>query len=135
MSRDDVEFVERAVAAFNARDFEALYELSHPDLEFTSILTAVDAGGATYRGRRAWERYFESMDDLWDGWRLEDVDIRDGEPGRVACILRLVGAGRHSGVPVERRIGVSYLIRDGQVRRLTAHPDPEDALRAVGLEP
>lgn len=134
MSREDVEFVERAIAAFNARDFETLYEISHPDLEFTSILTAVDAGGATYRGRNTWDDYFAVMDDLWDGWRLEDIEIREGEPGRVACLLRLLGTGRQSRVPVERRIGVSYLIADGQVLRLTAHADPADALREVGLE-
>jgi ketosteroid isomerase-like protein len=136
MAREDVEFVERAIAAFNARDFPTLYEISHPELEFTSILIAVDSGGATWHGRDAWQRYFAAMDEMWESWRIADVEIHDGaEPGRIACTLSIGGTGRHSGVPVDRRIGVSYLIRGGQVVRLTAHPDPADALREVGAEP
>ena len=34
----------------STRTFERLLELTHDDLEFVSVLTAVDAGGGTYRG-------------------------------------------------------------------------------------
>ena len=58
MSRENVEIVQRAIDAFNRRDIRALAELSHEDLEFVSVLTAVDAGGASYHGSGAWASYF-----------------------------------------------------------------------------
>jgi len=133
MSRENVEVVRRAIDAFNSRDFATLAELSHEDLEFTSILTAVDAGGAIYRGSETWTSYFAVMDETWDEWRAKDWRLFDAGEDRVVALFDLVGKGRHSGVPVEREIGLAYWIRDGQMWRMRSFADPSEALEAVGL--
>jgi ketosteroid isomerase-like protein len=54
MAKQDVELVRSAIEAFNRRDLKTLSQLMHDDFEFVSVLTAVDAEGATYRGSDAW---------------------------------------------------------------------------------
>jgi ketosteroid isomerase-like protein len=134
VSQENVELVRRSFEAFNRRDLRALAELSDEDLEFVSVLSAVDAGGATYRGSEAWASYITDMDRTWEDWRAEDFRVFDADDDRVGAVLRLVGKGKHSGVPVEREVGLAYRIRAGKLWRMGAYLDPGDALKAVGLE-
>jgi ketosteroid isomerase-like protein len=133
MSQENVELVHTAREAFNRRDFRMLAELTHDDLEFVSVLTAVDAGGGTYRGPEAWVSYFASMDDAWEDWQIEDFRAFDAGDDRVAAVFRLVGTGKSSGARVERDGGVAYWIRDGKFWRMRSYLDPREALEAVGL--
>ena len=128
-----MELVRRAREAFNRRDFRTLAELTHDDLEFVSVLTAVDAGGGTYRGPEAWVSYFARMDDTWEDWQLEDFRVFDAGDDRVAAVFRLVGTGKGSGARVERAGGTAYWIRDGKFWRIRSYLDPAEALEAVGL--
>ena len=133
MSQENVDLVRRLVEAFNRRDMRGLAELSHDDLEFVSVLTAVDAGGATYRGSETWTSYFAAMNETWDEWQVEDFQVFDGREYGVAGVFRIVGKGKHSGAPVEHEIGLAYRIRDGKVWRMRSYLDPGQALEAVGL--
>ena len=133
MSHENVELVRSAIEAFNRRDLKALAELAHEDFEFVSVLTAVDAAGATYQGSAAWTSYFEDMDQAWKDWRAEDPQLFDGGGDRVAGLLRIVGTGRHSDAQVELAVGLSYIVRDGKLWRMRSYADPAEALEAVGL--
>jgi ketosteroid isomerase-like protein len=133
MSRENMELVRRAGEAFNRHDIEALAAISDDDLEFLSALGSVDSGGAAYRGPGAWAAYFARMDEIWDGWRLEDLEVFDGGDDRVAAVFRLIGNGKGSGVPVDHRIGLAYRMRQGKLWRMRSYLDPTDALEAVGL--
>ena len=133
MSQENVEFVRMAILAFNRRDLRALAEISHEDLEWTSVMAAVDSGGATFRGSQTWPSYFSAMDQTWEDWRIEDPKIFDAGGDRVVAVLRLVGTGRSSGVPVDREVGLTYRVKDGQMWRMHAYLDPNEALEAVGL--
>jgi ketosteroid isomerase-like protein len=133
MSRENVELVHSGLDAFNHRDLRALAELSHEDLEFVTVLTAVEAGGATYRGSETWASYFADMNEAWEEWRVEDFRVFDAGDDRVAAVFRIVGKGKHSGVPVEHPIGVAYRIRQGKIWRMRSYLDPAEALEAVGL--
>jgi len=133
MSQENVEIVQRAADAFNRRDMRALAEASHEDLEFVSVLTAVDAGGASYRGSGAWASYFQAMNETWEDWHAEGFRFFDAGEDRVVGVFRLVGKGKHSGAPVEREIGLAYRIRDGKLWRMRSYLDPGEALEAVGL--
>jgi ketosteroid isomerase-like protein len=48
MSRENVEIIRRAVAAYNERGLEGLREFAHPDIEWTTTGIFLEAG--TYRG-------------------------------------------------------------------------------------
>jgi ketosteroid isomerase-like protein len=133
MSRENVELVAKAGEAFNQHDVEGLINLSHEELEFVSVLSAVETGEATYRGKQLWERYFEVMDQIWADWQVEDLEILDAGDDRVAAIFRLVGTGRQSGVRAGQTIGLAYRMREGKLWRMRSYVDPADALEAVGL--
>jgi ketosteroid isomerase-like protein len=133
MSQENVEAVYRARDAFNRRDLQALADMTHEDFEFTSVLTAVDAGGSTYRGSASWATYFARMDDAWGDWQAEDFRAFDAGHDRIAAIFRLVGTGKSSGARVDRTIGLAYRLRDGKLWRMQSYLEPREALEAVGL--
>jgi ketosteroid isomerase-like protein len=133
VSRENVELVHRAAGAFNRHDVAALEELSHHDLEFVSVVAAVDAGGAAFHGPDTWRTYFAVMDEMWDEWQVEEVEVFDAGGDRVASRFHMVGKGKQSGVPVDQVIGIAYWFRDGKLHRLQSYLDPDDALEAVGL--
>jgi ketosteroid isomerase-like protein len=133
MSQETVEIVHKAGDAFNRHDLDALAALSHEDLEFVSALTAVEAEGATYRGLDAWTEYFAVMDEAWEDWRVEDLEVFDAGDDRAAAVFRLVGTGRNSGARAGATIGVAYWFRDGKLWRMHSYLDPAEALEAVGL--
>jgi ketosteroid isomerase-like protein len=133
VSEQTVELVRGAIEAFNRRDFDALAKVCHEDFEFVSVLTAIDASGATYRGVEAWREYFVRMDETWDDWRVEDVRFFEADDDRLAVIFRLTGRGKSSGAAVEREVGASYTFRDGKLWRMHSYGEPQEALEAVGL--
>jgi ketosteroid isomerase-like protein len=133
MSRENVEVLRRFVDAFNRHDIGALAQLCTDDVEFVSVLTVLDAGGATYSGPDAWETYFAHMDQVWDGWRVENLEIFEAGEDRAAAVFHIAGRGKTTGVPVQRAVGVSYSFRGGKLWRLRSHLDPMGALEAVGL--
>ncbi len=73
------------------------------------------------------------MDEIWEEWQVEDRQVFDADGDCVVAAFRLVGQGRHSGVPVERKLGITYQIREGKLWRMRSYLDPSEALEAVGL--
>src|SRR6478672_4381469 len=123
MSQENVEIVRRAREAFNRRDLRALAEMSHEDLEFESVLTAVDAGGSTYRGSKTWASYFARMDEAWKDWQVEDFRPIDAGEDRVVAMFRLTGTGKSSGARVEQTVSLVYWLRDGKLWRMKSYLD------------
>src|SRR5436190_6052735 len=71
MSQENVERFRRNVEAFNRRDFAALADYSHEEIEFVSVLAAVDAQAAEFRGRETWVNYFASWTRRGTGGRSQ----------------------------------------------------------------
>jgi ketosteroid isomerase-like protein len=133
VSAENVEVVTQAIDAFNRHDIDALRSLSADDFEFVSVLTAVDADGATYRGIRAWDDYFAVMDETWTDWRVEDFRLVDGGKDKLAGTFRIVGTGKLSGAGVDRAVGITYELRDGKLWRMRSYMNPPDAVTAIRL--
>ncbi len=133
MSQENVELISRVYEAFNREDIATLRELSDEDLEFVSVFAEVDTGGATHRGRDLWAGYFARIGETWDEWRAEDLRVFDAGGDRVAAVVRLVGKGKGSRIPVDREIGLAYTLRQGKLWRMHVYLNPGEALEAVGL--
>jgi ketosteroid isomerase-like protein len=87
MSQENVEIVQRDVAARNAREWADLAEIWHPEIELE-----VTAGAGTYRGIDQITRLFDSFSDLFSEYRVEAEEIVD-TGDRVVSVERLAGRG------------------------------------------
>ena len=127
------EFVELVIDAIDRRDFDELERrgIMDPELEFHSVVA--QAEGSFYRGMdglRAWGRM---ADDMWDGFRIEVLDVQPGTADRALVRLRLTGVARGSGVPLDVQVAQVWHWRDGQLWRNVAYSGHDDATRAAGL--
>ncbi len=64
-------------------------------------------------------------------WNRRDLGAGDQV---VVCLMRLVGKGKLSKVPVDTPVGLTYRLRDGKLWRVQSYANPADALEAAGLD-
>jgi ketosteroid isomerase-like protein len=131
MSRENVEVVREMIEAYQRGDFPAVARGLAADFEFTSVMTAVEE--TSYRGRDALEAYWADMNEAWDDWQIEVVQLLGGHDDDVVVVMRLVGTGKSSGAPVDRTIGITYRVRNGKLWRMQSYLDPAEALERAGL--
>ena len=135
MSQENVEIV-RQLIALGEQTFESGRPPPHTDLVSPDAeidLSRRVFNPATYHGIAGWAKLNEEIREVWEEWRVTPeryVDVGD----RVVVIGSARGRGRGSGAEVEVRYGEIWTLRDGRVTRLEAGLDPEEALRAAGLE-
>jgi ketosteroid isomerase-like protein len=132
MSEHNVEVVERAVAAVNARDLDGYLACCTEDVELWTPLAEITG---VYEGRDGIERFFADIEDAGPDFRidLERVEVIGGD--RVLAFLRVTSTGRASGIPtaVDTPTGNVYDLAAGKIRRLRIFLDRQEALEAVGL--
>ena len=130
MSQENVEVVERAVAAVNARDIERYLACCTPDIEMRTPLA--DIGGA-YEGLDGIRRFFADIEDAAPEFRLELERVVAIGRDRVLAFVLTSASGRTSGLPVDTPAGNVYHLVDGKIRRLQIFVDRQEALAALGL--
>jgi ketosteroid isomerase-like protein len=133
MSRENVEAVRRAAAAFNRSDVDALLEEADPEIEWHPLLQVLLGGEATvYRGHQGARDLYRDIDEAFTETQVEVLEVRDlGE--RSLAFGRLRGRGRESGAQTE--IAIAWLVefQGGKVIRVREYLDPKEALEAAGL--
>jgi ketosteroid isomerase-like protein len=127
MSRENVELMERAYAAITRGDLDAFLALSHPEIEFRSLIA--EAGGGGFSGH-------EGVRDWW-ATVIESLDVRPNpeeiESFRDRGITRLALAGTIDGVEVPQKMWMAWRLRDGLLVWWTTYRTEVEALEAVGL--
>ena len=113
MSQGNVELVRGLIEAYNRADFQTVAAGCDEGFEFTSVMTAVEE--TSYRGRDALETYGAHMNETWEEWEVELLQLVEGHENAVAATIHLVGKGKSSGAPVDRTIGISYWVRNGKL--------------------
>ena len=127
------ELAHALAAALNARDLERVIELTSEDLEFHSMLATAE--GRVFRGLAGMREWAESVDSAMDDFRIELCDVHAAGDDRVVVRFRATARGRSSGVPLDFEVGQVWTWRDGVPWRNEVFSNPDDALRAVGLDP
>jgi ketosteroid isomerase-like protein len=117
------EFAERAYAAINARDREAIKALSAPDLV---VGTTVEA----YRGPEAVLEWLDEGDDAFDDFSVELLGVEE-LAGHVVASMRQRGRGKTSGAEVDHRFTHVWTLRDGRAIRLQSFAHRDDAVHHV----
>jgi len=130
MSQENVEVVQRGIAAYNERDFDALRALNHPELVVDySASRGLEAG--IYRGQEEVFSMFQSFFDMFERISLEPdrfIDAGDAVVVPNSAYMR----GRH-GVDTVARSTLVFEVRRGRVARICLYQETPEALEAVGL--
>ncbi len=138
MSREDLpvsrrDQVHAVIEALNARDFEALAELPlDREGEFRSAVAAAEGGvyGMGVEGLREWAN---DIDEIFDGFHIEVVEVHEVGDEQVLVVFRVVGTAKGSGFPLDVPVAQVWTWRDGKIWRNATYTDPHEAFRAVGL--
>jgi ketosteroid isomerase-like protein len=130
MSTESLETLTRTYAAWRAgRPEEALAWLD-PEVVWTAIEDAPDAG--TYRGPDGVLTYMNDWLQDFEDLRVDFEEVIEGEDCIVA-VQRGRGRGKTSGVEVDIRYAVVYEFRNRKILRVREFRSKELALEAAGL--
>jgi ketosteroid isomerase-like protein len=130
MSEENLEVVERAIAAINERDIDGYLACCTEDVRLRTPLSPV---AGVYEGAVGIRRFFADIEDAGPDFRL-DLERLQGVGGeRVLAFLRVTVHGRTSGLPTPAETGNVYEFEEGKIRRIQIFLDRGEALEAVGL--
>ena len=131
MSEHNIELARRWVAAYNARNIEALTSCCDPSIEFHAVYAAV--GGGVYRGHDGLRKFIRDVEDAWgDESSLEPKTYFDlGEHALAFYVFHT--RGRQSGAEVVMSLTQVARCHGGLIVHLKSYPDREDALRDLGV--
>jgi ketosteroid isomerase-like protein len=137
MSQENVEIaqhrqnsVERAIAAFNARDVAAFAALTTPDFEWSPSMNPIE--GERFLGAEGIRKYFDALGVAWEYFQIIPGELRDHAAG-IIVLGHLEGRGSGSGATVESPLGMAFDLRDAKITRIRGFLDYGEALQAVGL--
>jgi ketosteroid isomerase-like protein len=130
MSQENVEIVRANIAAFNARDLDALRELYDPDVIVRVPEDWPEPG--PYVGREAVMRQGEQLRETWASITVEPIgDFIDvGDRVAVRHVWRAVGHGPREWHP---ELTLIWTIRKGKILSHDYFWDHAEALEALGL--
>jgi ketosteroid isomerase-like protein len=131
MSRENVETVERAIAAVNARDLDGYLACCTENVE---LVTPMAPLGAEYAGADGIRRFFTDIEDVGPDFRIEVQSFEAVGDNNVIVFMRTSATGRASGLATgyEAQTNV-YDFADGKIKRVRIFLDSDEAHKAVGL--
>lgn len=112
---------------FNATDW------ADPEIE---LVVAEGVGAGAWTGLDGMAESWRDFLDAWEGFRIEAVDYRELDGGRVLVLAQFSGRGRASGLEVGgvRSLGASvFRFRGGKVTELVLYVNADRALADLGL--
>lgn len=113
MSRQNVELADRAYAAINDRDLEALLAFMDPGVELKARFMELE-GGACFQGHSGVREWWNRLLTIFPDFSVEVIEIRDfGD--RVIAALRVRGHGADSDVPIDQEVWQAIRVREGRV--------------------
>ena len=130
MSQENVETVERAIAAINARDLGGYLACCTENVE---LLTPLASLGAEYVGADGIRRFFTDIEDVGPDFRIEVQSVQAVGENNVIASMRTSSTGRASGIVTDTEGTNVYDFADGKIKRIRIFWDRSEALKAVGL--
>ena len=130
MSQENVEIVRREYAAMAARDWDALAEVWHPEIEYEVLM-----GAGTFRGIEQITRFFDSYAGSYSEFDVEAEEILS-VADQVVAVEHLVGRGlkgSDTGASVQERFARLITFKDGRIWRAKEYSTRAAALEAAGL--
>jgi len=130
MSTENVEFVKRAIDAYNRRDFNAMRGMNNPDVQLDwSASRGLEAG--VYEGPDEVLAFYRGFLEMFDEVEIVPdrfIDVGDSVVVPNTALLR----GR-DGIETTARSAFVFEIRNGLIARIRLYQETQEALDAVGL--
>jgi len=130
MSQENVETVERAIAAINARDSDGYLACCTESVE---LLTPLALLGAEYVGADGVRRFFTDIEDVGPDFRIDVQRVQAIGDNYVIVFMRTSATGRASGLVTGTESTNVYDFAEGKISRIRIFLDGDEALKAVGL--
>jgi ketosteroid isomerase-like protein len=133
MSRGNVESFKRALQASNRRDFDAVLEELHPEVEWHPAVAEVLEGRATvYRGREGALAVIRDFLSSFPELQFEFSEIRDLDD-RILATGWIRARGAESGIEINAPLAYLARFKEGKAIWVRSYLDPNEALEAAGL--
>jgi ketosteroid isomerase-like protein len=131
MSSANVDLHVRAMAAFNARDVDAIVAFFDPNIEYHSTFAAAD--GVVYHGHDGIRSWHRNLRDAWgEDIRVEVEAYFDlGEETLAFTVWH--ARGRRSGAEVALQGALMFRWRDGRAAYGKGYVDRDQALAELGI--
>lgn len=123
-----VELVQRALAALNAGDIEALVAVCDRDFELDMSDRVFNP--SSYRGHDGIRQFHTEVLEVWEQYVWEPEQVIE-EGNRIVALVRTTGKGRGSGLEVDRQTAMIWTVRGDKALSLRFYRDRERALEAV----
>ena len=133
MSQENVEIVRRINELWNEGGVvarERRPEFFDPELRMD--LRGRKINPAVYEGYDGLDRFGSDVDEVWDRFSIELLELIDADP-RVVTVFEATGRGHGSGIEVRAELSWVWTLRDGRVVRVEGDFDRASALKAAGL--
>lgn len=131
MPQPNMDTVERAIAAINARDVDAYLACCTENVE---LLTPLAPVGAEYIGADGIRRFLTDIDDAAPDFRIALQSVQALDDNKVIAFIRTSATGRTSGIATGTESTNVYDFIDGKISRIRIFRDRDEARQAVGLE-
>jgi ketosteroid isomerase-like protein len=132
MPQENVEIVRRGYQHFISQG-EFLEELVDPRLVWDMSTFRGWPERQIYEGLDGAREFMNNWLETWEDWELSLEDLHDAGD-QVVAIVSQRGRSKATGLPVEMHFAQVWTLRDGKQVRMEMYADPDEALRAVGLE-
>jgi ketosteroid isomerase-like protein len=133
MSEENIEFIRKAVEAWQRGGIEAMLEYASPDIEWNVRADMPDHVG-THQGHDGVRELHGAMTEAFEDMAYEPQEYIDAGD-RVALVLHRLVRGKGSGIEIAERRGETWVftIRDGKVAAVQEYPTKGQALQALEL--
>ena len=129
MSHENLEVVERVLAALNDRDVEGYLACCAEDVQLCTPMF-----GGVYDGPAGIRRFFTDVADAAPDFQVTIDRLEPIGADRVLAFLQVHGSGRVSGIATPNDTANVYDFVRGKIARTRVFLDRAEALKAVGLE-
>jgi ketosteroid isomerase-like protein len=132
VSQENLEVVNRAIAALNDHDVESYLAYCTADVRMETPVTPIEG---VYEGADGVRRYFADVLDAGPDFRVTIERLEPVGADRVLGFLLLNMSGRASGITLGGDIPATNVwdFTDGKIKRVRIFLDRREALEAAGL--
>jgi ketosteroid isomerase-like protein len=131
MSKENIEVVQRFIAAINRRDVDTALESVSADCE-VDLSNSRGPESRVYQGRDQAREFFNAFMEAWASLRWDPEEMIELEGDRVLTVSQFRVRGHASGIDVTVKGASIWTIRNGEATALTIYQSKAEAVEAAG---